>query len=40
MKKMLKAMKGRGTTSFLFKVIIKSPEEEMTPKEEVTRVAR
>lgn len=26
------------TTSFLFKVIIKSPEEEMTPKEEVTRV--
>ena len=35
--KMLETIKEQ-TTSFLFKVIIKSPEEEMTPKEEVTRV--
>ena len=26
------------TTSFLFKVIVRSPEEEMAPREEVTRV--
>ena len=35
--KMLETIKEQ-TTSFLFKVIIKSPEEEMTPKEEVIRV--
>ena len=35
--KMLETIKEQ-TTSFLFKVIVRSPEEEMAPREEVTRV--